>query len=181
MDAIYSEEDTKALLLAKLFGGDKESIPYRPRVAMIVGGVSNAILFQQIVYRWNGNEQKPFYKFKEPCAHHLYKEGDSWLEELGFSRREFDNGIAEIGIKKTKDVTLKDAIEQCKEQRKPVIYWITPGRVTFYTIVLDAMYAVLSAAYDMPLKYDLHVTKSAEVTLDLKPEIDFTRSEKENT
>ena len=168
---------TETLLLAKLLGGDSKAVPYRPELAKQVGGIAPAILLQQVVFRWNGQGQKAFYKFKEPCNHHLYKEGDSWLEELGFSRREFDNAIKEIGFKNTQETTQDEAYQS----GKPVVYWTAPDRVTYYTINLDALIEVLAQAYNVPLKYESDFTKSTDRALDQKNDSDFRRSEKENT
>jgi len=77
----------------KVLAGEKESIPYRPRIASFLGSINAAILLQQIIFRWEGRK---FYKFKEPCAHELYRAGDSWTEELAFTVREFDTARAVI-------------------------------------------------------------------------------------
>jgi len=118
-------------LLARLFGNDGRTIPYRPEVAKVVGGIGAAILLQQIVYRANGNNFEAFYKFKEPCDHHLYRPGDSWTEELGFSRREFDNALSEIGVKHTAKVTMEQALETAQKERKPECQprHVLPGRI----------------------------------------------------
>lgn len=40
-----------------------------------------------------------FYKFIEPCADPLYREGDSWSEELGVSRKLFAKAFDIIGVR----------------------------------------------------------------------------------
>lgn len=40
-----------------------------------------------------------FYKFVEPCSHPLYREGDSWSEELGISRKLFAKAFDLIGVR----------------------------------------------------------------------------------
>jgi hypothetical protein len=52
---------------------------------------------QQLDYWFSKTHGKPFYKFKAPCEHALYKEGDSFTEELGFSVDEFTNAFSKIG------------------------------------------------------------------------------------
>lgn len=175
---------TEQLLLAKMFGDDKKSIPYRPRIAKVVGSITAAILLQQVVYRWNGNGQKAFYKFKSPCPHTLYQEDDSWTEELGFSKAEFDCAIKKIGIKKRGDNTTHDEyLAECREQQKPVFYWITAGRVTYYNIILDVLVQILAKAYDisLTLNQQSESTKINKVDLLVNQESGFIRSEKENT
>lgn len=85
----------------KVLAGEKESIPYRPRIALFFESVHAAILLQQIIFRWEG---KKFYKFKEPCTHKLYRSGDSWTEELSFSRREFDAARTILSNEKATDL-----------------------------------------------------------------------------
>jgi hypothetical protein len=70
---------------------DGRMISYRPEWRSLVGSVNAVILLGQLVYWWKKNGEKPFYKFKEPCDNPLYRVGDSWCEELGFSKSEFDS------------------------------------------------------------------------------------------
>lgn len=61
--------------------------------------VAGAVLLQQLDY-WFAKYPKGFYKFTEPPAskHKAYKLGDSWTEELAFSRREFSTAFEQIGV-----------------------------------------------------------------------------------
>ena len=53
---------------------------------------------QQLDY-WFEKSPGGFYKFLEPCENSkLYKKGDSWTEELGFSRSEFKTAFEKIGV-----------------------------------------------------------------------------------
>lgn len=165
------------LLLAKMFGTDQESIPYRPRIASVVKSITATILFQQMVYWWVKQDEQAFYKFKEPCKHKLYKAGDSWCEELGFSRAEFDTAISKIAVKKTKNISIEQARQTANKERKPVVYWITPGRVTYYTVVLDVVISILAEAYKNPLKRESSDRKSENPAIDLKQESSDTISE----
>ena len=56
---------------------------YRKDLNAITGGVIGSIMLGQLIYWAAKNDYKPFYKFIQPCGHALYKEGDSWAEELG--------------------------------------------------------------------------------------------------
>lgn len=75
-----------------------QSIPYVKELRPIVGSVTACILWQQLDFHF---VKKPdgFYKFLEPCKHQAYKMGDSWIEELGFSVKEFRNAFDKIGIR----------------------------------------------------------------------------------
>jgi len=48
---------------------------------------------------WFSKYHFGFYKFLEPCGHRLYRAGDSWSEELGFSRKVFNRAFALIGVR----------------------------------------------------------------------------------
>lgn len=72
-------------------------ISYYKELRQITGSVTGSILMQQLDYWFSKTHGKPFYKFKAPCEHALYKEGDSFTEELGFSVDEFTNAFSKIG------------------------------------------------------------------------------------
>lgn len=57
-----------------------------------------AIIQHQLEY-WFSKYPKGFYKFLEPCKHPLYKVGDSWTEEIGYSRPVFNKAFDTIGIR----------------------------------------------------------------------------------
>lgn len=82
--------------LLNIIAKDNEIIPYRKELNTITGGITASILLQQIIYWYVKNEYKPFYKFIEPCTHEKYNNGDSWCEELGFSRKEFITAIKKL-------------------------------------------------------------------------------------
>ena len=82
----------------KLLSITRGSIPYIKELKPYAGSITACILMQQLDY-WLEKKPEGFYKFKEPCKHELYSDGDSWCEELGFSAEEFDNAFLKIGIK----------------------------------------------------------------------------------
>lgn len=54
---------------------------------------------QQLDY-WFDKYPEGFYKFLSPClANKNYKNGDSWCEELGFSKNEFRTAFDQIGVR----------------------------------------------------------------------------------
>jgi hypothetical protein len=118
-------------------------IPYRPELAKHLKSINSAILLQQIIFRWIGNGRRPFYKFKEPCRHSKYRPGDSWVEELGFSRREFDTALRNIATWKKSGVSMSDA----KKAGKPVVYWRTRDVCIFYTVNVPAVLNLFKAVY----------------------------------
>lgn len=76
-----------------------KSIPYRPVLRQLTGDVNAALLLQQIIYRYVGKERVPFYKFHAACEHPLYKQGDSWTEELGLTTDQINDALKKIGTR----------------------------------------------------------------------------------
>lgn len=81
---------------SSMLANDQNIIPYRKELNAITGGVTATILLQQISYWWKKSGSQPFYKFIQPCKHEKYHDGDSWIEELGFSRKEFLTAIKKL-------------------------------------------------------------------------------------
>jgi hypothetical protein len=92
--------------------------------------VTGAILLRAVI-DWYKTKGSYFYKFKEPCSHSLYVEGDSWCEELGFTKHEFDGAIKEIGQKLKKGTK--------KNPNVFVWYWIDMDRLTHYQVNIKAV------------------------------------------
>lgn len=78
---------------------DRNLITYRPAWNAFTGSVNATILLQQVIFYWQNHGQKPFYKFKEPCGHKLYRAGDSWTEKLGMTAKEFDTALGKLKAK----------------------------------------------------------------------------------
>lgn len=129
-------EDSQ-LFLAVL-AEDREVISYRKGLRKITGSVTSAILLQQIIYWASKKEWKPFYKFRGPCSHKLYQQGDSWLEELGFTGPEFDNAIEKIGTKVVKGMSKREAYQK-QDKTGLVIYWTDKSRLTWYHLNTDLL------------------------------------------
>lgn len=154
------------LLLLSTIGEDPKMIAYRPRLRQIAGSVTATILLQQILYRWKHNNFQPFYKYKEPCNKDDYRPGDSWCEELGFSREEFDTALKYIGQKVSRNVT--------KDEGKLVWYWTMPDRKTWY----EVNYAALcKAAIPLYVQRERHATKTIDPALPIL----YTKNTSKNT
>lgn len=133
-------------------------IPYRPSLAQAIGGVLPAILLQQIWFRWSYHELRPFYKFRSPCRHKLYREGDDWSTELGVSPAEFDTALKAIGTKITrgtsKSAVFADEVPHfdrngvMKNRKHLVGYWTDSARVTWYTLNLSLFMQLLASVYN---------------------------------
>lgn len=136
-----------------MLADDKNLITYRPKLNKITGSVTSTILLQQILYWYKLKGYKPFYKFKEPCpSNELYKVGDSWCEELGFSRSEFDLSIKNIGQKINKN--------DKRDLNKLVHYWIDSSRKTFYEINVKLFEEKLNELYNDELSQNPALRKA---------------------
>jgi len=125
---------------------DKNIIPYRRTLNHITGCVTATILLQQMLFRAKSKGFQPFFKFRSPCEHELYKEGDSWTEELGFSLAEFDSALRRISTKLTKGTSRKQALDG-KDARNLVIYWTDSSRVTWYVLNVKLLSELVNSIY----------------------------------
>jgi len=141
--------DTNITLIMKILASERTTIPYRPKLARVLGGVTAAILLQQIQYWWVRTDCLPFYKFNEPCDHPFYHTGDSWTEELGFTRSNLRTARQRIAIKKPEGTTMQEARLRTISSvpPKPVVFWTNAGRLTYYTIHPPALIKILRTAY----------------------------------
>lgn len=117
-------------------------ILYRKEYNYITGSVEGSLLLQQIVFRWRGNGKKPFYKFREECDHPLYRDGDSWTEEMGFGTSQFDRALKDIATKVTSG-SKKSEIEKWSL----VTYWTDHQRVTWYSVNERLLNILVGFAY----------------------------------
>ena len=75
-------------------------IKFTPKISKITGCPRAALIFGCLEY-WSSKKPEGFYKFIEPCAHRLYKGGDSWTEELSCDPKSFAKSFLKIGVKYT--------------------------------------------------------------------------------
>ena len=136
---------------------DKHLVLYRPRFNLFTGSLKASLLLHQIFY-WYTSKYRPFYKFKEPCKDYRYNMGDSWTEELGFTKYEFDAALKRIGVKITSGTPKTQT-----RQRSLVIYWTDNTRLTCYALNLRTFYTLTGIAYDCP---DLLCDKDKPTYLD---------------
>lgn len=135
---------------------DSRMISYRPTFRKITGSVTAAILLQQILYRWSNNGCRPFYKYKEVCDADDYRPGDSWCEELAFSRDEFDSALKRIAQKVSRKVP--------KDTNALVWYWTMQDRKTWYELNYSAL---RKAAFPIYVERESHDKKTGKAALDL--------------
>lgn len=116
----------------KYFIAGQKYTKYYSSFNKITGHILASILLSKILY-WCDTMKRPFYKFKEPCNHELYEKGESWTEELGFSRKQFDTALKKIGTKVTQGSS-KSAIMAGNKPEHIVVYWTDSNRLTWYSI-----------------------------------------------
>ena len=73
-----------------------KNLRYCPELNTITGSVTASLLMCQLEYWFNKKGNKPFYKFLGPCEDEHYHTGDSWTEELGFTKAEFRTAFSKI-------------------------------------------------------------------------------------
>ncbi len=147
--------ELKAIM--RLFSNNDEVRLYRPILKRIAGSTNAAIFLSQLIYWSNINDHKWFYKFNGPCSHEDYREGDSWEEELLFSRKEVltvkKNIVMTVGDT-TKNKYLKEYGEDLYLEKLQhdidnalVISYQTPNRLTYYKVNMVKINKLLSKLY----------------------------------
>ena len=74
-----------------------KTLKYCPELNQTTGSITASLLLCQLEYWFLKKDYKPFYKFLEPCEDEHYHLGDSWTEELGFTKSEFRSAFRRIG------------------------------------------------------------------------------------
>ena len=135
-------------IVISLLAEDNDIIPYRKSLRPLTNSVTATILLQQMIYRSKAGTRK-FYKFKAPCNHDLYKPGDSWTEELGFSVKEFDCALKKIGTKIRTGMSKAD-VKKGETANCLILYWTGRDRVTHYEFNRDLLSKLLKGIYVSP-------------------------------
>ena len=129
-----TNEEQNAVLY-NMYAAGGRAIVYNPVYNKITGSVTAAILLAQIAYWFQKSGDAPFYKFEKPCNHEAYRPGDSWCEELGFTRTEFTAARSKFAIKKQSGEEVKELLDS----GALVVYWTTVDRRTFYALNVQEM------------------------------------------
>jgi len=130
--------------ILRIISNSGNLIYYRPKLNSLTGGnVIATILLGQIIELWFENGKQKFYKFKTRPGkpHRLYKDGESWCEELGISSGMFDTAIKKIGFKFGKN---RNALPK---EKAYIWYYTDDERVTWYMVNEDLLYRKLAEIY----------------------------------
>lgn len=140
-------------------------IALRPEFNLITGSFAASTVLQQTLYWWDKNGQQPFYKFKEPCTHELYRQGDSWCEELFTTPRVFDGVMVKIGFKR--GTPPKNQVAKKREDAL-IWYWTDSNRMTWYEINGDLLGKSQNVVYLVNDKRGFtNINKETEITQDI--------------
>lgn len=101
------------------------------RLFEIINNHAWTLLLTQMIYWFEKNNRQPFYKFYEPCSHPQYKNGDSWLEEVGATKKQIMEFLRKFGFKQGKQP--KGQIPKSEEEAL-IIYWKTQNNLTYYSL-----------------------------------------------
>jgi hypothetical protein len=152
-------------IFLELLAEDKSVISYRKRFAMALDSAMAALLLQQMIHLWKLKGRRPFYKFRLPCQHALYEPDDSWVEEMEWSKNEFDSALKVIGTKIVRGVSKSDMLATEFPERKTgeadssyydrlqvafsrlVIYWTDSNRLTWYQVNEDLLGKFINRIY----------------------------------
>ncbi len=127
--------------IVDIIGSDRNIIPYRPELRKIAGTINATILLQQMIYYCSGSKDNKFYKFRAPCSHENYRDGDSWTEKLGFSLDEFDSALSKIAFK------LGNCKNKLSKEEALVHYYTDKQRYTWYSVNMEQLEKQLSSLY----------------------------------
>lgn len=116
------------------------AIPYRPVLRELTGDVKAAILLQQVIFNFIRKDREPFYKFQVPSqeGHPLYRDGDSWVEELGFSPDEFKEALKKIAV-----FVRRDKADAVLSDTTPVFGASSDKRCKSRHVLLNAQHLVV--------------------------------------
>ncbi len=133
--------------IAALIKADRNVIMYRPNLNAITGSLTATVFLNQVWHWWERSGNQPFYKFLQPCNHPLYRPGDSFCEELGMERDEFEAARSKLAVRWFKRMeTLGFTKEKFLEDHL-IIYWVDADRKTWYAFNEELYIAKLEALY----------------------------------
>lgn len=143
-----------------------KSVKYLPQLNGVTGSLHATILLLRILDWWQfakRNSRDSFWKFFGPCNHNDYRKGDSWQEELGFTRSELETAFKLIGTRISKGVS-KNEVLQSGEPKSAIIYWTDSTRKTFYQVNEPVVLNLLWQSYSEKPHYISGVLSSDQPT-----------------
>ena len=117
-------------------------VKYHPRINKITGCQRSTLILSTLEY-WFQKKPEGFYKFIEPCSHRLYREGDSWTEELDCDRKSFAASFDKIAVRYKSRGAFNDA-EDKFQNRMYASYYDRNTNQTYFIRNHDLANEVLS-------------------------------------
>lgn len=102
---------TRSSLKNPVLAKVRNSIPYIKELVDLAISPTGVILMMQLEY-WFDKYPDGFYKFLAPCENEKYQEGDSWIEELAFSREEYWTAFKWIGVQYKSKTEYLEAVKK---------------------------------------------------------------------
>lgn len=139
-----------------------KTLKYCPQLNTFTGSITASLLMCQLEYWFNHTNGTAFYKFLEPCQDEHYHIGDSWIEELGFTKTEFRTAFKHIGkVYKSKTEFLKS--KDKFSGKLYLSYYDRIKKLTYYIRNNDEASSLLRNLEDV-LPYSLDYTSSTDYT-----------------
>lgn len=131
---------------------------YVPEVATKLNSKSAATFVNQVFFWWQQKNRKPFYKYQMPCGGFAYAIGDSWAEELSFTKSELRAVLEKVA---TKVSGKKEALEVLKKKdvKSLVVYYIDKNRLGWYYFNEAYFIEFLGEAIDEREEYQMSLSK----------------------
>ncbi|MBA3530388.1 MAG: hypothetical protein H0T73_00510 [Ardenticatenales bacterium] len=129
----------------------REPVPLRTisldaELVRLAGDGNTALFLRQVLF-WHGLHPRPFYKFNAPAPDHpAYRPGDSWTEELGLTRSQFETARKRLAVKVAgKDPAQREA---AFARGALMVYWTTEEHLTWYWLNEDRLGELAPEIYD---------------------------------
>lgn len=98
----------------------------------LAGDGNAAIFLAQVLFWWKAAGRQKFYKFNSPCDHPLYRQGDSWMEELRFRRAMFCTARKRVATKVR--ISCDDEIDVAFGEGVLIVYGTDEHHLTWYIV-----------------------------------------------
>jgi hypothetical protein len=116
-----------------------------PDLIELAGDGNAAIFLAQVLFWWKVKGRAKFYKFNSPCTHALYRDGDSWLEEVRLKRTMFTTARRRVAVKVR--ITCLDEIQAAFNEGAIVVYGTDEHHLTWYMVNETALQTRSPALY----------------------------------
>lgn len=143
---------TTRVLLASLAGYGDGYVSYRPKLNEVTGSALGSLFLVRLLWRWEHAGRQPFVRFSEPAPDHAdYRAGQSWCEELMWSRRELDTAVGAISTRLPSGQSVLRYYEQELRQgvtpRLMAVRWQDGAHRTWWEVIEPAAGRLLAPVY----------------------------------